>query len=47
MRFNVRRECPWARLPRLQAALPAERTSVAVWGAIFFLSIITFVVAAY
>src|SRR5258708_36511057 len=37
----------WARLPRLQAALPAERTSVAVWGAIFFLSIVTFVVAAY
>jgi hypothetical protein len=36
----------WARLPRLQAALPAERTSVAVWGAIFFLSIVTFVVAA-
>jgi len=26
----------WARLPRLQAALPAERTGVAVWGAIFF-----------
>ena len=37
----------WARLPRLQAALPAERTSVAVWGAIFVLSVITFVVAAY
>jgi hypothetical protein len=37
----------WARLPSLQAALPAERISVAVWGAIFFLSVITFVVAAY
>jgi hypothetical protein len=37
----------WARLPRLQEALPAERTSVAVWGAIFFLSVVTFVVAAY
>jgi hypothetical protein len=37
----------WARLPRLQAALPAERTSVAVWGAIFLLSIVTFMVAAY
>jgi len=37
----------WARLPRLQATLPAERTSAAVWGALFFLSIITFVVAAY
>jgi hypothetical protein len=37
----------WARLPRLQAEMPAERTSVAVWGAIFFLSVLTFVVAAY
>jgi len=37
----------WARLPRLQAALPAERTSAALWGAIFFLSVITFVLAAY
>jgi len=37
----------WARLPRLQAEMPAERTSIAVWGAIFFLSAITFVAAAY
>jgi len=37
----------WARLPRLQAALPAERTSTVVWGAVFFLSAVTFVLAAY
>ena len=37
----------WARLPRLRAALPAERTSALVWGAIFFLSVVTFVVASY
>jgi hypothetical protein len=36
----------WARLPRLQAALPAERTSVAVWASIFVLSVATFVLAA-
>jgi hypothetical protein len=36
----------WARLPRLQAALPAEPTSVAVWASIFFLSVATFVLAA-
>ena len=36
----------WARLPRLQAALPAERTSVAVWASIFILSVATFVLAA-
>ena len=28
----------WARVPQLQAALPAERTSVAVWSSIFVLS---------
>jgi hypothetical protein len=37
----------WARLPRLRAALPAERTSTVVWGAVFFLSAVTFVLAAY
>jgi hypothetical protein len=37
----------WARLPRLRAALPAERTSTVVWGAVFFLSAVTFVIAAY
>jgi hypothetical protein len=36
----------WARLPRLHAALRAEPISVAVWGAIFFLSAATFVLAA-
>jgi hypothetical protein len=36
----------WARLPRLQAVLPAERTSVAVWASIFFLCVATFVLAA-
>ena len=37
----------WARLPRLRATLPAERTSTVVWGAVFFLSAVTFVLAAY
>jgi len=37
----------WARTPRLRAALPAERTSIVVWGAVFFLSAVTFVIAAY
>jgi hypothetical protein len=37
----------WARLPRLRAALPAERTSAAVWGAVFILSALTFVLATY
>ena len=36
----------WAGWPRLHAALPAERTSVAVWTAIFVLSAATFVLAA-
>ena len=36
----------WARLPQLQARLPAERTSVAVWASIFVLSVATFVLAA-
>ncbi len=36
----------WARLPRLQAAMPAERTSIAVWAAVFLLSIMTFALAA-
>jgi hypothetical protein len=36
----------WARLPRLQAVLPAERTSVAVWASIFVLCVATFVLAA-
>lgn len=36
----------WARLPSLQAALPAERTSVAVWASIFILSVAAFVLAA-
>ena len=36
----------WTRMPQLQAALPAERTSVAVWASIFFLSVATFVLAA-
>ena len=39
--------CLWARTPRLRAALPAERTSTVVWGAVFFLSAVTFVIAAY
>ena len=33
-------------MPRLHAALPAERTSVAVWASIFGLSAATFVLAA-
>jgi hypothetical protein len=37
----------WARTPRLRSALPAERTSTVVWGAVFFLSAVTFVIAAY
>jgi hypothetical protein len=36
----------WARVPRLQAVLPAERTSVAVWASIFVLSVAAFVLAA-
>jgi hypothetical protein len=36
----------WARMPQLQARLPAERTSVAVWASIFVLSVATFVLAA-
>jgi hypothetical protein len=36
----------WAGWPKLQAALPAERTSVAVWASIFVLSAATFVLAA-
>jgi len=36
----------WAALPQLHAALPAERTSVAVWASVFVLSVATFVLAA-
>jgi hypothetical protein len=36
----------WAGWPKLHAALPAERTSVAVWASIFVLSAATFVLAA-
>ena len=36
----------WAGWPRLRAALPAERTSVAVWASIFVLSAATFALAA-
>jgi hypothetical protein len=36
----------WAGWPRLHAALPAERTGVAVWASIFVLSAATFVLAA-
>ena len=36
----------WAGWPKLHAALPAERTSVAVWASIFVLSVATFVLAA-
>jgi len=36
----------WARLPWLRAALPGERTSAAIWAAVFFISVATFVVAA-
>jgi hypothetical protein len=36
----------WARLPSLRIALDAQRTSVAVWATIFFLSIVAFVSAA-
>lgn len=36
----------WARLPALHAAFGAERTSTAVWAAVFFLSVATFVMAA-
>ena len=36
----------WAGWPRLHAALPAERTSIAVWASIFVLSVATFVLAA-
>ncbi len=37
----------WARLRGAKAAPAQERTSAAVWGAVFFLSALTFVVAAY
>jgi hypothetical protein len=36
----------WGRLPRLQAALPAERTSALVWGSVFLLSAVTFALGA-
>ena len=36
----------WARLPALHKAFEAERISTAVWAAVFFLSIATFVMAA-
>jgi hypothetical protein len=36
----------WARLPALRLALDAERTSVAIWGSVFALSIAAFVLAA-
>jgi hypothetical protein len=36
----------WAGWPKLHEALPAERTSVAVWASIFVLSAVTFVLAA-
>jgi len=36
----------WARLPTLHSALEAQRTSTAVWGSIFSLSIAAFVFAA-
>jgi hypothetical protein len=36
----------WARLPWLKARLPAERISVAGWGAVFVLSVASFVLAA-
>jgi hypothetical protein len=36
----------WARLPWLHAKLPAERTSVAAWGAVFVLSMASFMLAA-
>jgi glycopeptide antibiotics resistance protein len=36
----------WARL-RFKSAPPGERTSALVWGAVFLLSAVTFVIAAY
>lgn len=36
----------WARL-RFKSAPPDERTSTAVWGAVFVISALTFVIAAY
>ena len=36
----------WMGWKRLHAALPAERTSVAVWASVFVLSVATFVLAA-
>ena len=36
----------WARLPWLKAKLPAEGISVAVWGAVFVLSVASYVLAA-
>lgn len=36
----------WARL-RPASAPPAERTSAPVWGVVFLLSVVTFVVASY
>ena len=36
----------WARL-RFKSAPPDERTSTWVWGSVFFLSVLTYVIAAY
>jgi hypothetical protein len=36
----------WARLPALRSALDAQRTSAAVWGSVFALSVVAFVLAA-
>jgi hypothetical protein len=36
----------WAGMPQLHARLPPDRTSTAVWAAIFFLSIATFVLGS-
>jgi hypothetical protein len=36
----------WARLTRLHARLPPERTSTAVWASVFFLSSASFLLAA-
>jgi hypothetical protein len=36
----------WARLPALQRAFDAQRTSITIWAAIFLLSIAAFVFAA-
>jgi len=37
----------WARVPTLKAGLPAKRTSLAVLGAVFVLSALPMVIAAY